>query len=248
MKSSSTGNAYKPSGSKRARRVTGRKATRLTDGPVKVGPKVGFDPHIDDIAPRKRGDEVRSRVLTAALECFGAFGFEGTSTRAIAHRAKVTHTLVLYHFRSKEDLWISMMDNVLQNYATTVSRSASDPKLTATDALRLFIEQFVRLHARVPQIHRILTIEGNQNTPRLKWVIDKHIRRHYDAVINFIRRGQMEGKVRQCDPARLYYLILGTGTPYTIATEYKEFTGRDVFSESEILRAIAFVYEIIFIE
>lgn len=207
-----------------------------------------MDSILGPTTPRKRGDEVRLRVLTAALECFGAFGYEGTSTRAIAHRAKVTHTLVLYHFRSKEDLWISMMDHVLKNYANAVEKSVSDTKLSASEALRHFIEQFVRLHARVPQIHRILTIEGNQNTGRLKWVIEKHIRRHYDAVINLIRRGQMEGRVRQCDPARLYYLILGTGTPYTIATEYKEFTGRDVFAESEILRAIAFVFEIVFLE
>jgi TetR/AcrR family transcriptional regulator len=62
-----------------------------------------------------------------------------------------------------------------------------------------------------------------------------------------IRRGQADGKVRQCDPARLYYLILGAGgTPFTISTEYKELTGRDVFSETEVLRIVAFIYEIVF--
>jgi hypothetical protein len=64
-----------------------------------------------------------------------------------------------------------------------------------------------------------------------------------------IRRGQAEGTVRECDPARLYYHIIGGGgTLYTVATEYKAFTGRDVFSEVEILRNIAFLYEIVFIE
>jgi TetR/AcrR family transcriptional regulator len=248
MRSSFTESTEKPSSAKRSRGSTGRKATRLTESAGKFGPKVAVNLGPGSPGRRKRGDDVRQRVLTAALECFGAFGYEGTSTRAVAHRAKVTHTLVLYHFRSKEALWISMMDNVLHNYATAIENTVSDPTLSASDALRRFIERFVRLHAQVPQIHRILTIEGNQNTPRLKWVIEKHLRRHYEAVINLIRKGQMEGKVRQCDPARLYYLILGTGTPYTIATEYKEFTGRDVFSESEILRAIAFMYEIVFLE
>jgi hypothetical protein len=62
-----------------------------------------------------------------------------------------------------------------------------------------------------------------------------------------IRRGQAEGSIRQCDAARLYYLIIGAGgTPFTLATEYKALTGRDVFSEAEILRNIAFIYEIAF--
>lgn len=62
-----------------------------------------------------------------------------------------------------------------------------------------------------------------------------------------IRRGQKEGTVRQCDPARLYYHIIGAaGTPFTVATEYKALTGRDVFSEAEKLRNIAFIYEFLF--
>lgn len=242
--SESLANTAGPLPSKRAGDASKRKATRLSADSTKSAVGLAFE--ADDTATRKRGHDVRLRVLSSALECFGAFGYEGTSTRAIAHRAKVTHTLALYHFRSKEGLWISMMDSVLQKYATAVESSVSDSNLTSSEALRRFIERFVRLHARLPHIHRILTLEGNQKTRRLKWVIDKHIRRHYDAVINLIRKGQMEGKVRQCDPARLYYLIVGTGTPYTIATEYKAFTGRDVLSEAEILRAIAFMFEIVF--
>jgi hypothetical protein len=54
--------------------------------------------------------------------------------------------------------------------------------------------------------------------------------------------------VRECDSARLYYLIIAVGgTPFTISTEYKALTGRDVFSEAEILRNIAFMYELVFV-
>ena len=113
--------------------------------------------------------------------------------------------------------------------------------------MRTFIEQFVRLSARRPEIHRILTMEGNQGTARLKWAIDQFLRDHFTMVCALIRRGQAEGTVRQCDPARLYYHIIGSaGTPFTISTEYEAITGRDVFSEAEILRNIAFTYEIVF--
>lgn len=196
----------------------------------------------------RRGEEVRERILHAALECFGAFGFEGTSTRAVAERANVTHTLVIYHFQSKDQLWIATMEAALGTYADAMKANLENAdQRSAKEALSIFIDQFVRLSARQPQIHRILTTEGNQETSRLEWIIENFIRWHFTAVRDLIRRGQVEGTVRECDPARLYYLIIGAGgTPFTLSTEYRATTGRDVFSETEILRNIAFIYEIVF--
>jgi AcrR family transcriptional regulator len=196
----------------------------------------------------KRGEEVRERILAAALECFGAFGFEGTSTRAVAERAAVTHTLVLYHFQSKDMLWIATMEAALAKYGAAIKENLDQAaERSARETLATFIDQFVRMSARQPQIHRILTAEGNQATPRLEWIVENFIRWHFMTIRDVIRRGQVEGSVRECDPARLYYLIIGAGgTPFTLSTEYKAMTGRDVFSEAEILRNIAFIYEIVF--
>lgn len=196
----------------------------------------------------KRGEEVRERILTAALECFGAFGFEGTSTRAVAERVDVTHTLVLYHFQSKEMLWIATMESALAKYGEAIKENLDQAlERSAKETLGTFIHQFVRMSARQPQIHRILTAEGNQATPRLEWIVEHFIRWHFKTICDVIRRGQVEGTVRECDPARLYYLIIGAGgTPFTLSTEYKAMTGRDVFSEAEVLRYIAFIYEIVF--
>ncbi|MFW2829659.1 TetR/AcrR family transcriptional regulator [Sphingomonas sp. ID0503] len=225
----------------------GRSAVRLVDDVDTGGPAAS-----EIVTTRqgkvRRGDEVRERILKAALECFGAFGFEGTSTRAVAERAEVTHTLVLYHFQSKDQLWIATMDAALTQYAEAIKHNLeASAGRTARDTLATFIDQFVRMSARQPQIHRILTAEGNQQTHRLEWIVENFIRWHFTLVRDLIRRGQAEGTVRECDPARLYYLIIGAGgTLFTLSTEYKAMTNRDVFSEVEILRNIAFIYEIVF--
>jgi TetR/AcrR family transcriptional regulator len=198
----------------------------------------------------RRGDDVRKRVISAALESFATYGFEGTSTRGIATSAGVTHTLVIYHFHSKEELWVAAMEAALETYTTEIrvnlETSAQGP---AKEGLARFIEQFIRMSARYPQVHCILTNEANQGTQRLEWVIDKYLRWHFNTVRDLIRRGQGEGTVRECDPARLYYLIVGAGgTPYSIRFEYEALTGRNVFSETEILRNIALIYDIVFTE
>lgn len=197
---------------------------------------------------RRRGDDVRERVLAAALQCFSIFGFEGTSTREVAARANVTHTLVLYHFQSKEQLWYAAFEHALEPYLTALKPVfAASEENSAAETLGKFIEVFVRQSALKPQIHSILSNEGTGNSERLHWIIDHFLRDHFKAVCDLIRRGQAEGSVRQCDAARLYYMIiLGAGTLPTIATEYKELTGRNVSSDPEILRNIAFIYEIVF--
>jgi TetR/AcrR family transcriptional regulator len=239
------------------------KIAGLVESPRRGGPKA-VRLTMDEISPidggaatekkrrtrsgKKRAEEVKDAILQAALECYGAFGYDGTSTRAIADHAKVTHTLVLYHFGSKEELWTATLDKALSSYVATISPifENSDGSTYGT-RLRRFIEEFVRFSARYPQIHRIMTMEGNQDTERLAWVIENHLRSHFERVRELIRRGQDEGSVRDFDATRLYYFIIGgSGTLYTLSMEYKALTGRDVFSETEILRNLAFLYEIVF--
>jgi AcrR family transcriptional regulator len=198
---------------------------------------------------QKRGDDVRERVQQAALECFGAFGFEGTSTRAVADRAGVSHTLVLYHFGSKDDLWIATMAGALDGYIKSVAENLDNADgRPAAEVLKRFIEQFVRLSAEFPQIHRIMTMEGNQNTARLDWIIENYLRDHFARVRDVIKTAQNDGAVRDCDAARLYYYIIGGGgTLFTLSTEYYQLTGRNVFSEAEIFRNIAFLYDTVFV-
>jgi len=225
----------------------GRTAVRLADEAQPRAPSRARSKPVEIEKPR-RGEEARDRILQSALECFGAFGFDGASTRAVADRAEVTHTLVLYHFHSKEKLWIATMEAALSQYADGVKALETAGEVSAKQALGAFIEQFVRMSAHLPQIHRIFTAEGNQETKRLTWIIENFNRGHFTTVRDLIRRGQAEGTVRECDAARLYYLIIGAGgTPFTLATEYRMLTGRDVFSEAEVLRNIAFIYEMVFI-
>lgn len=242
--------AKKPARKKTTRKTTtGRVAVRLgadEANPVKIDQEPPKRPRS---RASKRGDDVRERILNAALECFGAFGFEGTSTRAVADRADVTHTLVLYHFKTKEQLWIATIDAALSSYANVMTKHIENSPPTAAGRLRTFIEQFIRMSAARPQIHRILTMESNQGTSRLDWVIENYLREHFNMVRGLILAAQEEGLVRQCDPARLYYMIIGAGgTPFTVSTEYRSLTGRDVFSETEILRNIAFLFELVFKE
>ncbi|HKY91274.1 MAG TPA: TetR family transcriptional regulator, partial [Nevskiaceae bacterium] len=205
---------------------------------------------VDASAKRPRGAEVRERVLHAALECFGAFGFEGTSTRAVAERAGLSHPLLLYHFESKDQLWRSTMEDVIRRYRANLDErvaqvAADDP----AGALQAFIENFVEFSAVTPQLHRIMTQESTQGSERIHWLIDTHLRASFDAVCRSIRRAQAQGRVRPGEPARLYYAVIGlAGTLLSVSTEFEKLTGRNVFEPREIRKSIETIHEFLFLD
>jgi AcrR family transcriptional regulator len=59
-----------------------------------------------------RGDETRMRIIETALDMFGQSGFEQTSTRAIALRAKVNLGALTYYFGNKEGLYSACADHI----------------------------------------------------------------------------------------------------------------------------------------
>lgn len=223
-------------------RKGGRRAVRLPEdvqrSPVRAPAPKG---------KRRRGDDVRERILKAALQCFAAFGFEGTSTRAVAAKAGLTHSLVIYHFESKDQLWLSAMEAAVEPFVRSVRTAFVEKEGPADQLLRGFIAQFVRLSAEHPEVNQIMTVEGGHDTERLRYAMDKYIRQNFTDICSLIRRGQDEGTVRECDPARLYFHIIAGGTSgFSKSAQYKELTGRDAFSEQEILRTIAFIYDMVF--
>lgn len=75
-----------------------------------------------------RGDEVRSRILLAAIEMFGEQGFASASTRAIAARAGVNPPALQYYFHNKERLHQAcgqyLADRIKEHLEEAMARAA----------------------------------------------------------------------------------------------------------------------------
>ena len=72
----------------------------------------------------------RERVLAAAIETFAQGGYEGTSIRDIAEAAGLTSSLLFYHFKSKADLYIAVVESQLDRIVARLDRALAG----ATDA------------------------------------------------------------------------------------------------------------------
>ncbi len=68
-----------------------------------------------------KGEAVRERILSVALEAFAQAGFKNATTRGIAEAAGVNLPALQYYFGSKEDLYRACAEAVVERYRTQMT-------------------------------------------------------------------------------------------------------------------------------
>ncbi len=61
-----------------------------------------------------RGEDTRRRLIETAIEAFGTYGYDATSTRRLAEQAGVTLPSIQYYFGSKEGLYRAAVEHIMQ--------------------------------------------------------------------------------------------------------------------------------------
>ncbi|MBX7473404.1 MULTISPECIES: TetR/AcrR family transcriptional regulator [unclassified Streptomyces] len=69
----------------------------------------------------------RQRIQDVALELFGEQGYEKTSLREIAERLDVTKAALYYHFKTKEDIIISLFQDLTRPMDEVIEWGRTQP-------------------------------------------------------------------------------------------------------------------------
>src|SRR5271155_601288 len=104
---------------------------------------------------RRARTDIREALLESALVEFGAKGFDGASTRAIAQRVEAHQPQINYHFESKEALWEASVDYLFGLLGEAIDGTLPDDLAEAgvSDLAAAFAEgirRFVRFAAEHP--------------------------------------------------------------------------------------------------
>ena len=68
--------------------------------------------------------DTKERILAAALDMFSQNGYAGTNIRELAASLGLVKSGVYKHFKSKEEIWNSLLDSMIAYYD---ERSSSRP-------------------------------------------------------------------------------------------------------------------------
>ncbi len=175
--------------------------------------------------------DTRERILRSALQAFSENGFDGATTREIASRAGVPLGLLQYHFGGKPKLWRAAVDRAFGELREGLERVLADPA-PAHDRER--IRRIIRGHtafvARNPEFVRLMHDEGKRRGPRMRWMVDRHTRHLFEALLPLFERAQARGDLQPAGipPIHFVYILAGAvGVIFHQAEECKRISGLD---------------------
>jgi TetR/AcrR family transcriptional regulator len=190
-------------------------------------------PTSNKVRLRRARTDIRQALLESALIEFGAKGFDGASTRAIALRVRAHQPQINYHFESKTALWTAAVNYLFGLLGEALGRvlpanptEVDAPQLAAAfaDAIR----RFVRFAAEHPELNQIMVHEGTAASDRLTWMTETHVKPVFDAIRPAWQVLRDVGVAAPIDGEILYYVLIGAASlPYVNAPEVRLLTGQD---------------------
>ena len=174
-------------------------------------------------------EDIRERLLDAALLEFADKGFDGASTHTIARRIGAHQPQINYHFASKEALWTAAVDHLFAELVRTMSGLAVSASGTVSEIAAVFAEmirRFVHFAARRPELNQIMVHEATADTARLAWMTQRHVQPLYEAVRPLWRRLRDAGIAAPIDERLFHYVFVGAASlVYVNAPEARLLTG-----------------------
>jgi AcrR family transcriptional regulator len=189
---------------------------------------------------RRTRTDIREELLESALVEFGAKGFDGGSTRAIAARVQAHQPQINYHFASKTALWTAAVDYLFGLLRDAIF-GVIPAKLAGVEVAQLAagfadgIRGLVRFVAAHPELNQIMMHEGTAPSERLTWLTETHVKPFFNGIRPAWQMLRDVGVAAQIDSDILYYVLIGAASlPYVNAAEVRLLTGRDAKSPNWI--------------
>ena len=201
-----------------------------------------MDPVRHSAAPREtrqpRAGETQARILQKARDAFAELGFAGASIRDIAREAGVTHSMITYHFGTKDQLWRAAVRDMFAMIEQEVfAPGHDDPALGDEARFRLLLRRYVRYCARHPEHARITIAETIRGGERLEWMIETFVRGNHAGFTPCLQALMQSGALPPMQLESLHYAIVGMAQlPFVLAREAQGCFGYDFAQEQAIER------------
>ncbi|MFF9122845.1 TetR/AcrR family transcriptional regulator [Streptomyces sp. NPDC014889] len=91
-----------------------------------------MDVTMDGTRQQQRRGNTRQRIQDVALELFAEQGYEKTSLREIAERLDVTKAALYYHFKTKEEILVSLFESLTRPMEDLIEWGRQQPHTLET--------------------------------------------------------------------------------------------------------------------
>ena len=153
--------------------------------------------------------DTKERILAAALEMFSQNGYAGTNIRELTASLGLVKSSMYKHFESKEDIWNSLLDEMIAYYDNHFGSPEHLPpvpdSLDDLVAMTLRMVNFTVHDERIIMTRKLLTIEQFRDQ-RARDLATRHFLTGLKEMFTPVFAGMMDkGLLRRDDPAMLAF-------------------------------------------
>jgi len=148
---------------------------------------------------RVQSQESRDDILKAATQLFAGRGFHETSMAEVAREAKVSKALIFWHFKTKEELFVAVLNRLLEPYYIDFAEEARE--LDEQAQLQRLIESyllFVRDNASSVRFFLTRILHDDEVPDAVTGQIRRLYEGYKSLLVDLLRRAQAQGV---CAPA-----------------------------------------------
>lgn len=156
------------------------------------------------------------KIKSTALLLFLERGFERTSIREIARKAKINIALLNYYFRSKENLFDSIFSGLLGKY-TPVLNEILNAHIPVEEKVKLYVEKYIDILQENPKLTYFVLSVLHRNPDKItKLKIFQSLYHTGNFSALFIEEIK-KGHIKEVDPTQFFINMLSLITfPFTV--------------------------------
>lgn len=189
------------------------------------------------------GAHNKALILQAAEHEFALKGFQGTRLQQVADKAGLPKTNILYYFKSKEGLYLAVLEHILTmwNSVFDMATGDDDPALV----LAAYITEKMEFSRTKPEASKIFALEIINGAPNLnKFYRDQHVG-WMDGRVAVLKSWMAQGKLTTQDPYYLLFHIWACSQHYAdFSAQIAELKGREL-SKADYSEATAALINLI---
>lgn len=195
----------------------------------------------------EKSDDLRRAILNAAVDLFGARGFDGVSLGQIATEVGADVALTRYYFGSKHEVWMAAIAHLIEQVEVENGRRSDTETSSYTDQLKAAIQDFISVSAKWPQLSRIIVFDGDKTDERGEYIAQHVVRPFYKRMSKLIRGAKQEGTIPNVSERTLFFMITHGGSfPMALPALTNSFPGGDIKTQRAVMAHGDAIIELIF--
>ncbi|MGH7986483.1 MAG: TetR/AcrR family transcriptional regulator [Candidatus Binataceae bacterium] len=185
-----------------------------------------------------RAQDSRDEILKAAMGLFANRGFHETSMSEVARMARVSKALIFWHFKTKEELFLAVLNRLLEPYFIDFAEEAGalDEQQQILKLMESYL-QFVRGNASSIRFFVAQLLHDERQTNSLAGQVLKLYDGYRTLLVDLVAKTQEKGlSPREFSPPMMVSFLLATLNGWLIGFLFLNHQELDIDAAMAMLR------------